>query len=95
MRQSDFSDCRILLITSIIILFIYRKYTGTGQKGFKSVITGYCIATKIQKIRSGGRPLVSYEEFMRMIGNKSVFDEFELRTKYETSSTLMFIELLY
>ncbi len=76
-------------------VFIYRKFTGTGQKGFKSVITGYCIATKIQKIRSGGRPLVSYEEFMRMIGNKSVFDEFELRTKYETSSTLMFIELLY
>ncbi len=77
-------------------VFIYRKYTGNqGKPGFKSVITSYCIATRIEHIKSFGRANVTYDQFMKMVGNKSVYQEIELKTKYETLPTLILIELLY
>ena len=77
-------------------VLIYRKYTGTvGSPGYKSVITTYCVATRIEKIKSNGYARYSFDEFLGMIGNKSVYNENELRTKYDTWSSLTLIELLY
>lgn len=36
-------------------VLIYRKYTGKGRPGYKSVITSYCIATRIEKIKYQGK----------------------------------------
>lgn len=77
-------------------VLIYRKYTGDrGKPGYKSVITSYCIATRIEKIRTAGIARFSYDEFLRMVGNKSVYDKYELKTQYDTWANLTLIELLY
>jgi len=80
-------------------VFIYRKFIpseGSNIKpGRKSCITTYCIATKIVVVKSSGRELISYEEYRRIVGNKSVYDDFELSTKYRTLANLTLIELLY
>lgn len=77
-------------------VLIYRKYTGTdGRPGYKSVITSYCVATRIEKIKSNGQALCTYDEFLHMVGNKSVYDEDELKIKYDTWASLTLIELLY
>lgn len=77
-------------------VLVYRKYTGTnGRPGYKSVITTYCIATRIEKIKMHNQAQYSYEQFLRMVGNKSVYNEYELKEKYDTWKSLTLIELLY
>ena len=77
-------------------VFIYRKYTGVqGKPGYKSCITSYCLVTKIERIKTKGRELVSYEQYRHFIGNKSVFSDQDLIEKYNSSDDLTLIELLY
>jgi hypothetical protein len=77
-------------------VLIYRKYTGSqGKPGYKSCITTYCIATRVDVVKSNGRALISYNDYRRIIGNKSVYDDHQLTTKYDTLSNLTIIELLY
>lgn len=78
-------------------VFIYRKYTGTDGRrpGFMSVITSYCIVTRIEQIKHNGKILRTYEEFLKLVGNKSVYQELELRNQYDNASNLTLIELLY
>jgi hypothetical protein len=77
-------------------LLIYRKYTGSeGKPSYKSVITGYCVVTHIVKIKEKGHAFYSFDEYRDMIGNKSVFNEDELRKKYDDLSSLTIIELVY
>ena len=77
-------------------VFVYRKYTGNqGSRGYKSCITTYCIATRIETIKNAGRALMTYEQYRHIVGNKSVFDDQQLRAKYDTLTNLTLIELLY
>lgn len=76
-------------------VLIYRKYTGYGSKGYKSVITSYCVATRIEKIVDCGVHRYSYDEFRKIVGNKTVFGDAELKKKYDTMRSLTVIELLY
>lgn len=77
-------------------VLIYRKYTGSnGRPGYKSVITTYCVATRIKIVKTNGKALCSYEEFLHMVGNKSVYKKDELKIKYDTWDSLTLIELLY
>ncbi len=76
-------------------VLVYRKYTGTGGRpGYKSVITTYCVATRIEKIKVNGRAQYSYDQFLRMVGSKSVYNEDELKERYDTWASLTLIELL-
>jgi hypothetical protein len=77
-------------------LLVYRKYTGKdGQPGFKSVITSYCIVTDVASIKHEGRELVSFEDFMRRVKNKSVFGDDELAAWYRGKRNLMVVEMVY
>lgn len=38
---------------------------------------------------------INHEQFLRMVGNKSVYNEYELKEKYDTWKSLTLIELLY
>ena len=77
-------------------IFIYRKYSGNqGSPGFKSCITSYCIVTKIIKVKEKTKALISYDEYRRIIGNKSVYNDNELKRKYNTLDNLTLIEMLY
>lgn len=77
-------------------LLIYRRYTGSaGQPGYKSCITSYCVATDIVVAKENGIPKMSFEDLTHKITNKSVFDDQEIRTKYENGRNLTVIEMLY
>jgi hypothetical protein len=76
-------------------LLVYRRYTGTGQKGYKSCITSYCVVTDIIVAKENGRSLFTLDEILRRIGNKSVFDPQEIRAKYSNEPNLTIVEMLY
>lgn len=76
-------------------VLIYRKFTGEGVKRYKSCVTSYAIITNIIKVKQNGTFLMSYDELKSNIGNKSVFDEAELRQKYENNYNMIVEELLY
>lgn len=77
-------------------LLIYRRYSpDDGQRGFKSVITSYCIATDVAQVRHEGRELMSVEDFTRRVKNKSVFSDDELAALYRGKRNLMVVEMVY
>ena len=77
-------------------VLIYRKYTGKdGRPGFKSVITSYCMATDVARIKRDGRELESREEYRLRVKNKSVFGDAEIDAWYRDSRNLMVIEMVY
>lgn len=77
-------------------VFIYRIHTGTGAKTYKSVVTSFCTITKVDIIKSGGKALMSLEEFIKNAGNKTVFTAAELTALYNSkNSNLVMIELVY
>lgn len=77
------------------LVFIYRKYTGSGKKGYKSCLTSFGVVEKVQKIKESGRALVSFATFCVSVGNKSMFTERELQEKYDRDWNLSVICLLY
>ncbi len=77
-------------------ILIYRKYTGTsGQKGYKSCITSFCVVTNVIVAKANNNCKISFDELLKLIGNKSVFDENEILDKYNNERTLFIIEMLY
>jgi len=78
-------------------VFIYRIHTkDDGQpKRYKSCLTSYCVVTDVIMVKTNNRRLMAFEELCQRIGNKSVFDERELRTRYDNDKHMVVIELLY
>lgn len=77
-------------------VLVYRKYTGhNGRPGFKSCITSYCICNQIKWIIKNGKQEESFNEFLKLIGNKTVFNHEQLTEKYNSMKTLVVIELVY
>jgi hypothetical protein len=76
-------------------VLIYRKHTGTGIKSFKSCLTSWCVVTKIVLAKNNWTPLMDFDTLLEKIGNKSVFDEAELRRRYNEDRNVLIIEMLY
>ena len=76
-------------------VFVYRIHTGKGQKAYKSAITSYCTITKIDIIKSNGRAKFSLNEYLNLVGNKSVYTILELTEQYEQKDNLIAIEMVY
>ena len=76
-------------------ILVYRKHTGATQKGFKSCITSYCIVTNVIAAKRNNRALMSIDDLLARISNKSVFNENEIRTKYSNEKNLVIVEMLY
>lgn len=76
-------------------VFIYRKFTGDGQRKFKSCITSYCIVTDIIVVKRNNSCLITEEALLDKIKNKSVFDKESILLKFNTEKNLVLIELLY
>ena len=64
-------------------VLIYRKYNGDGPKGYKSAVTFFCTITNVYKIRINNKSCYSFEEFLKLVGNKTVYKNGELE-KYIT-----------
>ena len=77
-------------------IFIYRKDTkgGYGTK-YRSCITSYAVITDVIQAKSKGRYLMTFDNLLKRIGNKSVFNENELRCQYNEYYSVSIVELLY
>lgn len=76
-------------------VLVYRRHTLNQAKRFKSCITSFCVITDIIQAKCGNKYFISFEELMQRIGNKSVFDENELRRHYYNESNMVVMEMLY
>lgn len=74
-------------------VFVYRIFGGEG-KMYKSVVTSYCTITSIDVVKENGRALMSEEEYLQKIGNKSVFNKSDLEYYY-LRENLVVIGLVY
>lgn len=77
-------------------IFIYRKDTKEeyGTK-YRSCITSYAVVTDTIQAKSRGSYLMSFDNLIKRIGNKSVFDETELYRQYIEYYSVSIVELLY
>ena len=77
-------------------IFIYRRHTGMyGAKRYKSCLTSYAIVTEVVYVKSNGRECISFEDFCKHVGNKSVFSIEDLWMKYQRESTITMVKMLY
>lgn len=77
-------------------LFVYRKDTTPGPgRCYRSCITSIVVVTEIRSIKVRGEALITEDEFVGYIKNKSVYDECELRNKYREPKTLVVLGMLY
>lgn len=74
---------------------IYRIYEGQTGKTYRSVITSFCVITKIDVIKDNGSLKVSLPEFLRNAGNKTVFSANELTEIYNRKNTVVMLEMIY
>lgn len=76
---------------------IYRIFEGQSGATYKSVITSYGTITNIVTIRSNWTYKVSFDQFVKMAGNKTVFNLEELKTIYyhNKSKNIAILELVY
>ena len=77
-------------------IFVYRKDNTPGPgRSYRSCITSIAVVTEISLVRDRGRSLMSEDEFVAYIKNKSVYDENELREKYRQPKLLVVLGMLY
>lgn len=77
-------------------ILIYRKDSTDGSgKRYRSCITSYAVITDIIIPKSRGNYFMSFEELLKRIGNKSVFNREDLRKQYEENTNVLIISLLY
>ena len=76
-------------------VLIYRRYTKGDGKRYRSCVTSYCVVTDVIQAKKYNHYLMTFEELLQRIGNKSVFDRAELERQYNSNSTVTIIEMLY
>ena len=76
-------------------ILIYRIHNGAGTKRYKSCLTSFCIVTDVIQAKQNYRAKLSFDELLKRIGNKSVYDSQELKTKYDNEKNVVVIEMLY
>lgn len=76
-------------------IFIYRIHNGSGVKRYKSCLTSFCIVTSVIAVKRNGRYLMTFDTLLREIGNKSVFDLKELKSRYDNDKNVVVVEMLY
>lgn len=77
-------------------ILIYRIDSSDAPgKRYRSCLTSFAIVTDIIMTKKWGKPIMTYEEVLGRIKNKSIFDEKELYERYINDANVQVIELLY
>lgn len=76
-------------------IFVYRKHIGVGQAGYKSCVTTFCMVSNIIWIKKQGNVYLPYDEFIKRVGNKSVYSVEELQSIFNNEKNVVIIELIY
>lgn len=78
------------------VAIIYRIHTGDGLKKYKSVATSFCTVTRQIPIKTDGRSLMSRDDYLSIVGNKSVYSQEELVEIFDNAKyNLIVIEMMY
>lgn len=77
-------------------IFIYRKYTGNeGKPGYRSCLTSYCVVTEVVPVKENGYAKMSFDEFVALAGNKTIFERQELRQRFDHDRNITVVTMLY
>lgn len=76
-------------------VFIYRRYNGKGPKQYHSVITSFCTITQYIIVKSNSIPKMSLDDFIKISGNKTVFDNRQLNAIYNQKQNIVLLEMVY
>lgn len=77
-------------------IFIYRRYAGTqGKPAYKSCLTSYCVVTDVVLVKENWHAKVTFDEFLKRAGNKTIYTPQELRDKYDRERNVTLIAMLY
>ena len=76
-------------------VLIYRIHTGDGKKSFKSVVTSFCTIVKTIEVKQWGRSIISFDDFIKCVGNKSVYSKDELEYIYKEKKTIYVLVMVY
>lgn len=74
---------------------IYRIYKGAIGKQYKSVVTSYCTITKIEIIKNNNKTNITFNDFIKRAGNKTVFTSKELAEIFNSNKNVVMIEMIY
>ncbi|MCM1493661.1 MAG: hypothetical protein NC180_10600 [Muribaculaceae bacterium] len=77
------------------LVLVYRRYTQGAGKRYRSCITSYCVVTDVIQAKVNNQYLMSFDTLKQRIGNKSVFDENELKKQYYEYRNVSVVEMLY
>ena len=75
-------------------VLIYRIHTGSGQATYKSVVSSFCTVKEQITVKQNDRCLITKEQFLNIVGNKTVFSHQELDSLYNRRN-LVIIILIY
>ncbi len=76
-------------------VLVYRQYTKGNGARYRSCVTSFCIVSDAYQAKTNGTYLMDFDEFIRRIGNKTVFKESDLRKKFETEKNISVVEMIY
>lgn len=85
--------CSIPAYSSGMPIMIYRM--SEENKTFKSVVTSYGTIVRFETIKQDGICLKSFDEYVKLVGNKSVFTNDKIKEFYEKEENLFVLELVY
>ncbi len=74
-------------------IMIYR--ISEEQKTFKSVVTSYGTIVRFEIIKQNWDYIKSFDEYVKLVGNKSVFTYNKIKEFYEKQKNVFVLELVY
>ena len=67
----------------------------TEHKQYRSVVSSYGRIIKCVQVRTPNGPLMKYDDYRDLVGNKSIFDESTLSRLYYSNRNVFVLELVY
>lgn len=75
-------------------ILIYRRHQGSGAQ-YRSCVTSYGVVTDSFQAKHRGNILMSIDDLLNKMGNKTIFTEGEIRSFYSKNKDVTIIEMLY
>lgn len=75
-------------------VLIYRRHQGSGAQ-HRSCVTSFGVVTDSFQAKRQGECIVSINDLLNKMGNKTIFTEEQIRSFYDSNSDVTIIEMLY
>ena len=75
-------------------VLIYRRHQGTSAQ-YRSCVTSYGVVTNSFQAKRKGKELMTIDDLILKMGNKTIFTENQIRSFYHNNDDVTIIEMLY